>query len=206
MAIVHGPLMSLFATGSIGKKLIFQRAKNGKTFCKKWSEPRNPDTDTQKSIRVMIRFLNAMWSSMGSSQLSWNTLALGTDVTGYNVFIQRNMKEWCQNLAPSTATLRGALTLVATAMDFSENPYAGGTIVELRPPPSGLFSGYMIARSTAAGQDHVRQKVIAIGFCRPSTNLLINVPNPAGIPGTLRGAYWHETGKIGTYTLAAPQG
>jgi hypothetical protein len=96
MSKVFGPLMSLDASGQIGKAMVFSKWK-GINYVRRYLKPANPQTDDQVAVRDLIRDASQAWATgatVGAVEidsaykLAYDTVALGQPLSGFNIFIR----------------------------------------------------------------------------------------------------------------------
>lgn len=101
MAQVVAPLMSLGASGTIGKSITFFTWK-GRASVRTRVIPHNPQSALQVSVRQMMKFLAQAWASIGSTpQGTWDDLAEAAQISPFNAYQGRNMSRWREFQAPS---------------------------------------------------------------------------------------------------------
>lgn len=96
MANVNGPLMSMSASGTIGKALTFSTWK-GQAYVRKYSIPAYSNTVDQQKQRALYSDATLAWKSgatVGSVTIdsayktAYNTAASGSGMSGFNLFIK----------------------------------------------------------------------------------------------------------------------
>lgn len=101
MAVVYAPLMSLDASGTIGKAITFSKWK-GRNYVRKRVVPANPKSVLQVSTRAMMRFLSQAWTDVGSTpQGSWDEPAAAINVSPFNAYIKNNLQRWREFQPPA---------------------------------------------------------------------------------------------------------
>lgn len=97
---VTGPMMSLDASGTIAGTITAAKWK-GRNYMRQTVKPSNPKSAGQTATRAMFKFLGQIWATMATQQkTSWEELASATNITAFNAFVQYNMAEWTQDVAP----------------------------------------------------------------------------------------------------------
>lgn len=92
MARTTGPLMSMEASGTLAKTLVFSRWK-GRAYVRRWTIPANPKAPLQVSTRSMMTFLSQQWAAIGSpAQDSWAAFAESLKISPFNAYIRGNQK------------------------------------------------------------------------------------------------------------------
>lgn len=149
MAGVTGPLMSLDASGTIGKAITFGKWK-GRHTVRTRVVPNNPKSAGQTGVRSMFRFLATIWASIGAvAQATYEEAALGKAISPFNEFVSQNSLRWQNFLTPSQATpaAEASTPLTVTTMTLT----GGENCVTVELTPSGATSiwGFAIFRDTA---------------------------------------------------------
>ena len=104
MATVQGPLMSMEASGTIGKTITFAKWK-GRPYVRNRVVPANPKSAGQLGIQAMMKFLGTAWKSIGASpQASYDTAAASKSISAFNEYMSENMARWRDSLLPSQTT------------------------------------------------------------------------------------------------------
>lgn len=153
MAKTTGPLMSLDASGTIGKTLTFSKWR-GVKYVRQRVIPENPNTSAQVLTRSVFSWLVEAWKLAPTLLVTpWDTHALGRAFTGRNAFIGANVAAMrsetdIDNLIGSPGA-RGGLppaTLVAT-------DGTGKIVVTVTPPavPTGWTLDALQAACFPAG-------------------------------------------------------
>ena len=97
MARITGPLFSLEARGKLGNNLIYQQTPNG-SVVKRFSIPRNPNTEAQASQRSNFQACSTAWMNLGSlSRLSWDSVGPCSHVAAKNKFFSINLVRLAQS-------------------------------------------------------------------------------------------------------------
>lgn len=85
------PLGSITASGKFRDKIFVTR--NGDTYIKKYTKPRDPRSPEQIAQRNLMRTANNIWKSMTPEQREeWKVLAINEKMSGYNLFLQTALK------------------------------------------------------------------------------------------------------------------
>lgn len=149
MARVTGPLMSMEASGTIGKTLTFAKWK-GRPYVRQWVVPANPKSAAQTGIRKMLGFLAAAWAAIKTaSEASYVTGAAADGISTFNRFIKENMVLWRESLAPSQSSPPAAAHSGTT---ISAHTYTGGArhaVLDFTLTTASNQWGLIILRSTA---------------------------------------------------------
>lgn len=148
MARVTGPLMSVSASGTFAKTLVFSIWK-GRAYVRERVIPANPRSAKQTGIRSMMSFLAQIWTTIKVvSEASWVELAASKVVSTFNAFIGENLNSW-QNFVPPTASYPAAGD--STPLTVSTQGLTGGVgMITCVITPSGATDiwGIMIFRDT----------------------------------------------------------
>jgi len=98
MARVSGPLMSMSASGTVGKALTFGKWK-GRPWVREWFIPENPKTPKQVNIRTALTLLIALWQAeTPENKTAWDTYAEPFNMAGVNKFVSRGMLAYVDQL------------------------------------------------------------------------------------------------------------
>jgi len=101
MVKVYGPMMSMAASGTLGKIATFSNWK-GRSYVRKCVTPANPKSVLQVSVRAMMRFLSQEWEGIGSTPKgSWDDAAAATNISPFNAYIAANASRWREFQPPS---------------------------------------------------------------------------------------------------------
>ena len=103
MARVAGPLMSLSASGSIGKAIVYSRWK-GRPYVRTWVIPSNPRTGLQTGMRSGITAYPDLWNlHMDATQRAlWNEGVEAEAISGFNLMTRVSQRHLRNNYAPCT--------------------------------------------------------------------------------------------------------
>jgi hypothetical protein len=92
MAKVFAPLMSLDASGSLGKSLVFSKWK-GINYARRYLIPMNPNTSNQERIRSYFSQAVNSWHAEGAEvKERWNLAVRGRPMTGFNYYVAQYIK------------------------------------------------------------------------------------------------------------------
>lgn len=101
MVKVYGPMMSLDASGTLGKAVTFSKWK-GRNYVRERVIPANPKSGGQVGRRAMFKFLSQEWHDLlGSAKATWQDLADQLIALKFNAYISANMKRWHNFIGPS---------------------------------------------------------------------------------------------------------
>lgn len=96
MAKVNAPLLSLDASGQVGKSMVFSKWK-GINYVRRYIVPANPETDDQVAVRDLVRDASQAWATGATVgaviidaayKLAYDTAASGQALSGFNLFIR----------------------------------------------------------------------------------------------------------------------
>jgi hypothetical protein len=114
MAVTKMPLMSLDASGSVGKAITFSKWK-GRHYVRSLVKPKNPKSGTQVGVRTTLKWMSQIWSSIGATaQANWKVLAKFKNVTPLNAAVRLNQRRGRQDLPPYLDPLIITATAEAT--------------------------------------------------------------------------------------------
>jgi len=92
MAKVKGPLFSFEASGKIGDALVYSKWK-GAYYVRQHFIPANPQSDAQVYVRGCMANANTEWDAKDEEgKAAYDTLAEGTGMSGFNLYVQEYMK------------------------------------------------------------------------------------------------------------------
>jgi len=88
MARVTAPLMSLDASGSVGKAIVFSRWK-GRSYVRRHVFPANPKSGLQVGMRSILTFITQDYTNLSAADLSdWYDLAQADNLTRLNAQVR----------------------------------------------------------------------------------------------------------------------
>lgn len=109
MARVTGPLMSMGASGTVGKALTFGKWK-GRPWVREWFTPENPKTAKQVNVRKALTLLIASWQALAQGNKdAWDTYATPFNMAGVNKYVSRGMDAYVLQLTTSVDPLSVSL-------------------------------------------------------------------------------------------------
>lgn len=125
MVKVYGPMMSLDASGTLGKAVTFSKWK-GRNYVRERVIPSNPKSGGQVGRRAMFKFLTQEWDGLSdANKATYQPLADQLVALPFNAFVSYNMKLWHNFLTPSqdiaTAKAGTGSDNVITAAVWEEN-------------------------------------------------------------------------------------
>ncbi len=125
MVKVHGPMMSLDASGTLANAITFSKWK-GRNYVRERVIPSNPKSGGQTGRRAMFKFLSQYWSTLLSGpQATWDTLGDDLIASPFNGYVSDNMKRWHNFISPTQTypaaeIMNGSDRLLAAAV-WEEN-------------------------------------------------------------------------------------
>jgi hypothetical protein len=100
MALTTGPLMSLDASGSVAKTIVFSKWK-GRNYVRQLVTPANPKSDKQVSVRGMFKFLAEAWAFLSApNQDTWDAIASSLSISPFNAFMREDQSRWASFKSP----------------------------------------------------------------------------------------------------------
>jgi hypothetical protein len=101
MVKVSAPMLSMDASGTIGKAAVFSKWK-GRNYVRSHVVPHNPKSAGQIGVRSMFKFLAQEWNGLGSTPKgTWSEIATALNISGFNAYIRTNQRRWRNFRAPS---------------------------------------------------------------------------------------------------------
>lgn len=162
MARVSGPLMSVAASGTYAKTLVFSTWK-GRPYVRERVTPSNPKSAKQTGVRAMMAYLAKIWATIkATAETSWDAAATAASDSPFNAYIAANLKNWQMNLAPTRLSTDAR---AAAASTITSNIATGGkgqaTVAIVLGAGAGQ-AGAIVMRSGTAITTFDWSKVIAI--------------------------------------------
>lgn len=171
MVKVTGPMMSIDASGTLAKTLVFGKWK-GRNVVRSHAIPANPKTAGQVSTRAMMKFLSQSWTNLTTAQkATFDELAATYAISPFNAYVRENMNRWTQFEGPTveigsvanTPPTLGALTVtdgvgeltvsqaITTASDMWGVLFMASTTTAYTPVKSDLKLGVYGVVTPVAG-------------------------------------------------------
>jgi len=149
MAVLTGPLMSLDASGTIGKTVTYSKWK-GRHYARSRVVPKNPKSVMQTGVRAMMGWLSKRWTSISANnKLTWAALAASKEITKFNAFVGANLSRWQINQTPTDANpaaeASAGLTITTQTLTGAE----GYATIEMTPSGATSIAGFIIFRDDA---------------------------------------------------------
>lgn len=149
MAGVTGPLMSMDASGTIGKTITFAKWK-GRHYVRGRVIPNNPKSAGQLGVRSMFRFLATQWASLSApAKASYDAAAEAKAISPFNQYVSENSIRWQAFNAPTQNTPAAEASTPLTVTTMTLTGGVGSISVELTPSGGTSIWGFMIFRDTA---------------------------------------------------------
>lgn len=148
MAGITAPLLSMGATGQIGKSMVFGTWK-GVPYARRYVTPANPRSTEQTLTRTVFSFLNDVYKvAPSNTRATWQRFAVGKPLTDRNAFLKFN-----------NGLLREATSL--DGMVFSPGAFGGlsapvvvtpanDSVIVTAAAPDPLPPGWTVTRFIAA--------------------------------------------------------
>lgn len=148
MSKLTGPLLSIGATGQIGKTLVASKWR-GVPYMRQYVTPQNPQTVAQTLTRDIFANLSAIWKQAGSLAIApWERFATGQKFLGRNAFMGQNVKamrgEADMQLFVGSPGAKGGLAPTSIAL----TPGAGTLDVDFTNPDAP--TGWTLVSAVAA--------------------------------------------------------
>jgi len=103
MASITGPLHSDDASGKFAGSIVYSKWK-GRNYARQLVTPSNPKSAAQVGIRVMMKWLSQIWSSLSDpDKATWDTLAEASQISSFNAMVGNNLARWQSNNGPTQA-------------------------------------------------------------------------------------------------------
>ena len=101
MVRVSSPMLSLDASGTIGKAATFSKWK-GRNYVRSRVIPHNPKSAGQIGVRAMFKFLAQNWTAIAvGTKALWLPLAKALVVSEFNAFVRNNQARFRNFKMPS---------------------------------------------------------------------------------------------------------
>lgn len=150
MAKVVGPLMSIEASGTYGKTLVFSKWK-GRPYVRELVTPKNPKLPKQKGVRAMMGFLAKAWAGLLAGEKDdYDAGALSKSILPFNEFVSMNLAAWQLFTSPSKnyPAEKASTPLTLTSQGLTAG--VGMVTVILTPASATAIWGYLVFRELAA--------------------------------------------------------
>lgn len=198
MARVTGPLMSVDASGTYAKSIVFSKWK-GRNYVRELVTPTNPKSAKQLGVRSMMHFLAKAWAAIKIAHgASWATIATARAISTFNAYVSENLVSW-QGFTPPTQTYPAAATAAAISVTTQTLTGGAGQItVQVTPSSATAIWGIAIFRDTAEITAPSWANCIAV-IAANGANAVTHVDTPL-VAGTYhyRTAVFTSDGVLGT--------
>lgn len=173
MPTVTGPLLSVSASGSIGKLITYRDTPRGPVALS-YSKPTGNATRPQLGIRSMVAWLPQAIATLTPTQLAtWANLPNPSDLPLNNLIFSHAMARWAASLAPSLIypPLTGGYAAIASTRTATvSNGIATVTITPTSIPTP--LRGVAIRLGTTLATPLKRDEVIAV-YDMPAQNVAL---------------------------------
>jgi hypothetical protein len=189
--------MSIAASGSIGKSIVFSSWK-GRAYARQLVTPSNPQTAGQKSVRAMLKFLAQSWAALtAGNKATWNLIAADSSISPFNAYVKYALNRWSHFKGPTKAypaadasTPAGApTTTVTAAVRELSLSIADGSPVSTW--------GFVIHRSTTTGFTPSRATAVICRIKTATPTVIIDTPLLTGVPYFYRVGAMMDDGILG---------
>lgn len=163
MAKVTGPLMSLTASGQLGKSIVFLKWR-GIADVRKWIKPANPKTADQVTERNNFKEAVTKYHTLaGNDMLALRDMSKGKPYTGFNQWIK-----WIRDAFQATITWVtiknvGASDITTSGAKISATPDASGVLKVLYGTTPGSWTG-SVEEETPGGNADVAHTITLSGL------------------------------------------
>lgn len=153
MAKVTGPLMSLTASGQLGKSIVFLKWR-GIADVRKWIKPANPKTADQVTERNNFKEAVTKYHTLaGNDMLALRDMSKGKPYTGFNQWIK-----WIRDAFQATITWVtiknvGASEITASGAKISATPDQAGVLKVLYGTTPGSWTDSIEEEEPGAAAD-----------------------------------------------------
>lgn len=147
MVKVTGPGMSLDASGSLAKALVFSKWK-GRNYIRQLVIPANPKSGGQVGVRSMFKFLAQDWVNLSAAeQATWESRADDLVASPFNAFMSYNQSRWRDFNTPSRDDPAAEAATVPTGPTGVATPDVRAMTIVLTDGANAPDYGYAIFRS-----------------------------------------------------------
>lgn len=110
MARVKGPLFSIDASGSVANTITFSKWK-GRNYVRQHVIPQNPQSATQVNVRTAWDLLVVSFQGEAAPEkASWNVFADQFNMSGFNQYVSRGMKEYIVQITSAVTPVSVSVT------------------------------------------------------------------------------------------------
>jgi hypothetical protein len=162
MAIVHGPLMSMDASGTVGDTMTFAKWK-GRNYVRNRVIPANPKTAGQLGIRAMLKFLGQAWAALtAQNKASFEAGAIAKSISAFNQYMSVNMARWRDSLLPAQNDVAAKAHTPSAVSQMTLTGGNGSVNVAITIATAVNQWGVIIFRDLAAITALNRSKAVAV--------------------------------------------
>lgn len=164
MVKLKGQLLSLDATGTIAKTLVFSSWK-GRPYAKQFKVPTDPNTPGQLGLRQSMAFLSSQWSFLSEAErTTWIQTASDREITALDQYNSVNLLRFTQNKGMSKRYPPPEATNTVTMI--SQLPLAYERYVELgaSTSPGQQSWGYVFYQDASTGFTPSPSNVVSVIF------------------------------------------
>ncbi len=147
MVKVTGPAMSMDASGSLGKTMVFSKWK-GRNYVRSLVKPANPKSGGQVGVRSMFKFLSQIWAGLSAAnKATWEARAENLVASPFNAFMSSNQKRWRDFDTPSKEDPAAEIATAPTGPTGVAVPDIRSITITLTDGANAPDWGYAIFRS-----------------------------------------------------------
>lgn len=170
MAKVIAPLLSMGASGQIGKTQVFSNWR-GTKYVRRYVIPANPKTTQQDYTRSIFLFLNETWKLLAPAvQAVWTAFAKGKAMTDRNMWQKSNLPSLRNMPTPADPNNVPLTTLETMTISPGVNAGLGFASVAASSPGAGEFTMTPVAPALPAGWAIVKAHAVAFKSQNASTD------------------------------------
>jgi hypothetical protein len=149
MAKVTAPLLSMGASGTIGKTMTFGAWK-GRPYVRQRVIPANPKSASQYGVRCMMSFLAKQWTNLSApDKASYSVAAAANSISPFNQFVRENLLRWQTFNTPSQTSPPEEVASAITVTTMTLTGGVGQCTVAITPSTGTAIWGFVLFRSTA---------------------------------------------------------
>lgn len=147
MVKVRAPALSLDASGSLAKTLVFSKWK-GRNYVRQLVIPTNPKSGGQVGVRAMFKFLSQIWDGLtDANQATWEDRADDMIVSAFNAFMSYNQRRWRDFDTPTNEDPATETGTAPTGPTGTATPNVRSMTLEITDGANAPDFGYAIFRS-----------------------------------------------------------
>jgi hypothetical protein len=193
MAKLKGPLLSMRASGQIGKSQVYATWR-GVQYVRQLVDPSNPRTEAQTSTRTVFKWLNELYRRMAAaSTLPWELYTQGRPMTSRNGLIRINLPALREETDASNLIGSPGARGGPAFTDFEAEPGPSPGQIDYEITPATLPTDWSITRAVVLA---IPQQDPHEPFEGPVSE--DEVPNPGPYDGTIS-----DLTPAGEYVLTA---